>query len=72
MANPAPAQLDGARWRKSSRTNGGNDAQCVELACLAEGAAVRDSKHPGPALLFPANAFAAFLVDVKRGNLDPG
>lgn len=59
--------LSGVRWRTSSRTNGGNDAQCVELACLDAGRAVRDSKAPaGPVLRFPGAAFAAFLAHVRR------
>jgi Domain of unknown function (DUF397) len=51
----------GARWVASSHSGptGGN---CVEVAFLAAGrVAVRDSRHPsGPALLFPAAAWAAF------------
>lgn len=54
------------RWRKSSYTNGGNDPQCVELACLADGRVVRDSKQPGPSLVFPARSFAAFLSQAKK------
>jgi hypothetical protein len=60
--------LTGARWRKSSRTNGGNDAQCVELAHVGIGTAVRDSKAPaGPALIFVPAAFAHFVAGLKRG-----
>ena len=63
--------LTGARWRKSSRTNGGNDAQCVELACLELGTAVRDSKAPaGPALIFPPRAFTAFMAEATSGSFD--
>ncbi|WP_018684688.1 DUF397 domain-containing protein [Actinokineospora enzanensis] len=55
------------RWRKSSRTNGGNDPQCVELACLPDAGAVRDSKNQGgPCLMVPAASFKAFLV-ASRG-----
>lgn len=40
-----------AAWRKSSRS--GQDGQCVELARLTDGVAVRDSKNPdGPVLRF--------------------
>ncbi len=56
------------RWRKSSRSNGGGGAQCVELARLAGGTAVRDGKRPGPALVFPARAFRAFLTDLRSGQ----
>lgn len=55
-------------WRKSSYSdNGGN---CVELGEGIPGVApVRDSKDPsGPALVFPAAAFAAFVSAVKAGE----
>ncbi|CCH35464.1 DUF397 domain-containing protein [Actinosynnema sp. NPDC047251] len=58
--------LEGARWRKSSYTNGGGDAQCVELARLDRETAVRDSKQPGgPVLVFPARAFRVFVAGVR-------
>ncbi|MEV0676733.1 DUF397 domain-containing protein [Actinosynnema sp. NPDC050436] len=58
--------LNGARWRKSSYTNGGGDAQCVELACLSGEIAVRDSKQPASAVLvFPHRAFRAFLTTAR-------
>lgn len=54
--------VDGADWFKSSYSDnqGGN---CVEGARLADGVmAVRDSKDPhGPALLFTADAWRAFV-----------
>ncbi|WP_326555978.1 DUF397 domain-containing protein [Micromonospora sp. NBC_01813] len=52
-----------ARWRKSSRS-GDNGGSCVEVATLAGGTiGVRDSKDPhGPALLFPTDAWTAFLT----------
>lgn len=55
--------LTGARWRKSSRSNGGG--QCVELANVG---AVRDSKNPtGPAL---AVDLRALVAAVKAGHHD--
>ena len=50
----SPSAPDGLTWRKSSRSGGG--AQCVELANLPVGAAVRDSKSPdsGHLVLAPA------------------
>ena len=63
--------LTGARWRKSSRSNAGNGAQCVELACLEADRAVRDSKAPGGAVLvFPARAFRAFMAEAASGSFD--
>ncbi|WP_192758013.1 DUF397 domain-containing protein [Actinomadura algeriensis] len=43
-------------WRKSSRSAEGTSGQCVELAALAGGVGVRDSKDPdgGRLVLTPA------------------
>ncbi|MFJ5119269.1 DUF397 domain-containing protein [Kitasatospora sp. NPDC088548] len=63
-----PVKLPNAQWFKSSHSqNGGN---CVEVAPHFSGVVpVRDSKDPeGPALVFPAAAFAAFVVGVKSGD----
>jgi len=51
----SPSALVGLTWRKSSRSGGGG-AQCVEVANLPVGAAVRDSKSPdsGHLVLAPA------------------
>lgn len=47
-------------WRKSSHSGGGND--CVEVAVVDSGTAVRDSKNPsGPRLTIPATGWTAFL-----------
>lgn len=57
-------------WRKSSRS-GGNNGQCVELADLGDGLAVRDSKSPETgALVLDGRARAAFLRAVKAGGFD--
>ncbi|SCG39407.1 protein of unknown function [Micromonospora echinaurantiaca] len=59
--------LTGARWRKSSRSNGQGGA-CVEVADNLPGlVAVRDSKDPsGPALTFGPDAWRAFIAGVAR------
>jgi hypothetical protein len=61
--------LNGAAWRKSSYSNqeGGN---CVEVAYGFPGVVpVRDSKDPhGPALVFPAASWAAFIGELKAGH----
>ncbi|MFC0599773.1 DUF397 domain-containing protein [Streptomyces palmae] len=65
--------LSTANWRKSSYSNiDGGD--CVEIADNLHGVIpVRDSKDPdGPALVFGAAAWAAFIGDVKAGGLDFG
>ena len=59
------------RWFKSSYSN--NGGACVEVAAnLAASRGVvpvRDSKDPsGPALVFPADAFASFVAGVKTGE----
>lgn len=58
------------RWRKAARSSGtGND--CVEVADLGDGTAVRDSKNPaGPALSFSREEWAAFAERVREGALD--
>jgi hypothetical protein len=59
--------LTSAHWRKSSYSGGSGANNCVEVADNIPGVVpVRDSKDPhGPALLFPAQAWAAFIEDVK-------
>lgn len=53
-------EMSRARWRKSSYS-GSQGGECVEVAELGAGVAVRDSKDPqGPVLAFPAAAFGAF------------
>ncbi|GAA1236084.1 hypothetical protein GCM10009665_27850 [Kitasatospora nipponensis] len=63
--------LTDARWFKSSHS--GQGGSCVEVAPDFPGVTpVRDSKDPhGPALVFPATAFAAFITGVKAGTLTP-
>jgi len=62
--------LSSAPWRKSSYSdnNGGN---CIEAATgfIPGAVPVRDSKDPqGPALIFGADAFSAFVSAVKAGE----
>jgi len=65
-----PEALSSAQWRKSSYSNA-NGGDCVEVADGFAGAVpVRDSKDPeGPALVFPASSWSAFVADVKSGRL---
>lgn len=58
-----------AHWRKSSYS-GATGGECVEVGDGVPGVVpVRDSKDPqGPALVFAAEAWAAFVGDVKAGR----
>ncbi|MBC6468200.1 DUF397 domain-containing protein [Actinomadura alba] len=57
--------LSAARWRKSSHS-GGDSGDCVEIAGLPGGVAVRDSKNPdGPVLSFGSAAWRTFTRSVK-------
>ncbi len=57
------------QWRKSSYTGGATDDRCVEVARLAHGIAVRDSKHPEHGhLALTREGFAALLADVRNGE----
>ena len=53
-------------WRKSTYSNSG---QCVEVAQLPDGVAMRDSKNPGgPVLEFTEAEWSAFLKGVRAGE----
>ncbi|MFG1916613.1 DUF397 domain-containing protein [Micromonospora sp. NPDC048898] len=60
-------ELNGARWRKSSRSSG-NGGACVEVADnLADVVGVRDSKDPtGPTLAFAPTAWRAFVNQLAQ------
>ncbi|GAA4128144.1 DUF397 domain-containing protein [Actinomadura keratinilytica] len=59
-----------ATWRKSSRSNGAG-GNCVEVANLAAGIGVRDSKAPDSGhLIFSPQAWAAFLARARAGRHD--
>lgn len=57
---------DGATWRKSTYSNG-TGGNCVEVADLPGGQAVRDSQHPeGPVLVFTSDAWRAFVQGIEN------
>lgn len=61
--------LSGAVWRKSTRSNG--SGQCVQVAEVAGVVAMRDSKNPdGPALVFSAAEWRAFVAAARDGQFD--
>ncbi|WP_328958135.1 DUF397 domain-containing protein [Kitasatospora purpeofusca] len=55
-------------WHKSSYSD--NGGTCVEVTADFPGVVpVRDSKDPaGPALLFPSDAWRAFIASVQAGE----
>ncbi|WP_439957724.1 DUF397 domain-containing protein [Micromonospora echinofusca] len=62
--------LTHAAWFKSSRS-GPNCDNCVEVAFVTGGIAVRDSKNPtGPALIFTPDEWDAFVGGTKDGEFD--
>ncbi|MFI9641570.1 DUF397 domain-containing protein [Micromonospora sp. NPDC051925] len=62
----APA-VHAAKWRKSSRSSA-SGSNCVEVAELFGGLAVRDSKDPdGSALHFGRDAWSSFLGGLRHG-----
>ena len=63
--------LNGAVWTKASRSNGTGGNNCVEVAFLDAGVAVRDSKdRTGPALMFTPAEWTAFVDSAKDGEFD--
>ncbi|MGH3825479.1 MAG: DUF397 domain-containing protein [Pseudonocardiaceae bacterium] len=64
------SELSHTTWRKSSRSNGGVEGNCVEVAALPNLVAMRDSKDPaGPVLAFTRAEWRAFLGGVRTGEL---
>lgn len=66
-----PIDLSVATWHKSSYSNS-DGGECVEISDdFATVVPVRDSKDPyGPALVFPADSWTAFVSAVKNGELE--
>ncbi|MEV5137244.1 DUF397 domain-containing protein [Streptomyces syringium] len=68
----ATADLSGMEWVESSHSNN-NGGNCLEWAPahIPTGTVpIRDSKNPdGPALLFPARSWRAFIAAVNEGRL---
>jgi Domain of unknown function (DUF397) len=65
---PNPDDLSRAFWFKSSYSD--NGGTCVEVTREFAGLTpVRDSKDPnGPALVFPVQAWGAFVAAVRSGE----
>lgn len=57
-------------WRKSRRSNASGN-ECVEVAALAEGRGIRDSKAPDAGhLILSPESFTHLITRVKRGDLN--
>ncbi|MFV0132202.1 DUF397 domain-containing protein [Streptomyces sp. HMX87] len=58
-----------ARWTKSRHSNA--EGNCVEVAPVDGGIAMRNSRDPdGPALVYTSAEVAAFLAGAKDGEFD--
>jgi uncharacterized protein DUF397 len=68
MSNPHVTD-SALTWRKSTRSSGGGN-ECVEVADLGTGTAVRDSKNPtGGVLAFDRSEWRAFTARIRSGDL---
>ncbi|WND36848.1 DUF397 domain-containing protein [Streptomyces sp. BB1-1-1] len=66
MNSTPDAHLRSVTWHKSSYS-AGDGGDCLEVAVEGTVVPVRDSKNPhGPNLLFRADAWAAFVSDLKE------
>ncbi|MEY8040056.1 DUF397 domain-containing protein [Saccharopolyspora cebuensis] len=63
--------FSGARWFKSSRSNGAQN-NCVETAFVLGFIGVQDTKDPHrrDRLVFSSQQWAAFIADVQAGHRD--
>jgi hypothetical protein len=60
----------GPTWRKSSYSS--DTANCVEVALLATGVGVRDSKNQqGPVLSYAVPSWQEFVTAVRDGEFEP-
>jgi Domain of unknown function (DUF397) len=69
MEDPAhlARHFDAALWRSSALCNNG---ACVEVAYSDGLVAIRDSKEPGPMLIFSPIEWRAFMDGVRHGEFD--
>ena len=62
MKEVSTVDFHAAVWRKSSRTGGGQDDNCVEVAFSGPAVGVRDSKSPDSGVLVFSAVQWAFFV----------
>lgn len=61
--------LTRAEWKKSTRSGG--NGNCVEVAMMADGVAVRDTKdRDGGTQIYTPAEWTAFVEGVKGGEFD--
>nr|WP_202559006.1 DUF397 domain-containing protein [Streptomyces sp. SID5789] len=69
VRNGVQASLLDACWKKSRHSNA--EGNCVEVALVDGGIAMRNSRDPdGPALVYTSAEVAAFLAGAKEGEFD--
>ncbi len=69
VRNGVQASLLDACWKKSRHSNA--EGNCVEVALVDGGIAMRNSRDPdGPALVYTPAEVAAFLAGAKEGEFD--
>ncbi|NEY36641.1 DUF397 domain-containing protein [Streptomyces sp. PRKS01-65] len=69
VRNGIKASSLGASWMKSRHSNA--EGNCVEVAPVEGGIAMRNSRDPdGPALVYTAAELRAFLAGAKDGEFD--
>lgn len=69
VRNGVQASLLEACWKKSRHSNA--EGNCVEVALVDGGIAMRNSRDPdGPALVYTSAEVAAFLAGAKEGEFD--
>jgi hypothetical protein len=63
--------MNDPQWRKSSRSSGQPNTDCVELARFSAAIGIRDSKTPSAGHLSLATSrFASLIADIKQGAFD--
>lgn len=64
------SDLGHATWRKSGRSNGDVEGNCLEVTELVDQVVMRDSKNPtGPVLVLPRAQWRTFLDGLRTGQL---
>jgi hypothetical protein len=60
-----------ARFRKSSRSDGGSSGNCVEVGYVDGDVGIRDTKlgEASPVLDVPSAAFESLLASIKSGEI---